>query len=252
MSDLRAAERTIRQFARETNLLVAGRPARVRAADSTDPGAVALSRMLRALGAQVVDPEHDAPGVVDYVVETPDGPVEILLDGAPLPVRVDAAARIRFAGMHMPISAEISRGLSLGGLRIGVAMVLEPKTAQLALLLRDAGAEVAVYAHPDETDVAVAQALRTVGVSVTADPALSGEAERNAALGFLRRGFAVVIAHMAMGDGCASLKRLMRGFHLLGNGDRHGGVVGFGGQRPGDGDADDAGFACYGGHFKHP
>ena len=193
MSDLRAAERTIRQFARETNLLVAGRPARVRAADSTDPGAVALSRMLRALGAQVVDPEHDAPGVVDYVVETPDGPVEILLDGAPLPVRVDAAARIRFAGMHMPISAEISRGLSLGGLRIGVAMVLEPKTAQLALLLRDAGAEVAVYAHPDETDVAVAQALRTFGVSVTADPALSGEAERNAALGFLRRGFDVVI-----------------------------------------------------------
>lgn len=74
-----------------------------------------------------------------------------------MPVATALATRLREAG-------------TVRGLRIGIAMVLEPKTAQLALLLRDAGATVAVYAHPDEIDVEVAQVLRSRGIPVDGDP----------------------------------------------------------------------------------
>lgn len=198
---MRTAERIIRRFARETNLLVAGRPAIVRrpaapSAPAFAPIADELERMLHRLGARPGTP--GAPGLVEYAfdqLEPHEDPetVPLLLDGAPLPERTDARARITFAAQHMPVSAEIAAGLDLTDVRIGVAMVLEPKTAQLALLLRDAGAKVAVYAHPDETDVEVAAALRAMGVPVVADPDISGDAERQAALGFLARGFDIVI-----------------------------------------------------------
>ncbi|MFV0285243.1 MAG: adenosylhomocysteinase, partial [Demequina sp.] len=99
---------------------------------------------------------------------------------------------------HMPVSTAIAGELAaaetLRGLRIGVSMTLEPKTANLALLLKDAGATVAVYAHPDETDEAVAQALRDRGVPVDADSTLTTPAaEREAALAFLDRGFDVLV-----------------------------------------------------------
>lgn len=179
MTDARAtAEHLIRRFARQTNLLVAGRAVRVIGDDET---ARALREMLRALGA--IDAESP-----DALVFTP----EPLLAGAPLPGRGDAAGRVDFAGAHMPVSrAQAARLADQGtvrGLRIGIAMVLEPKTAQLALLLRDAGAAVAVYAHPDEIDVAVADVLRDRGIPVDGDPALTGRAERDAAIAFLHRG----------------------------------------------------------------
>ncbi|RBO74318.1 adenosylhomocysteinase, partial [Microbacterium sp. H6] len=97
-----------------------------------------------------------------------------------MPVATDRARRLREAG-------------TVKGVRIGIAMVLEPKTAQLALLLRDAGATVAVYAHPDEIDVEVAQVLRSRGIPVDGDPALSAAAERAAAVAFLRRGFDLLL-----------------------------------------------------------
>jgi adenosylhomocysteinase len=199
VSDVQTAERIVRRFAGRTNLLIAGRPAHVRR--SSDPAfapvAEALERLLRALGA-VMDRGGAAPGTVQYAFDLlPAGAdpadVPVLLDGAPLPDRGDAAGRIAFAGAHMPVSRRIAAGLDLRGLRVGVAMVLEPKTAQLALLLRGAGAQVAVYAHPDETDADVAAALRETGMPVDADAALSGDAERRAALSFLRRGFDVLI-----------------------------------------------------------
>lgn len=83
-----------------------------------------------------------------------------------------AEARLRWARRSMPVSRAVATELRDGGLlhgtRIGVAMVLEPKTAVLSLLLRDAGAEVVVYAHADETDDAVAEALRSAGLVVHA------------------------------------------------------------------------------------
>lgn len=179
------AQRLVRRFARETNLLVSGRDFSV---VGTDAVADALRQLLPLLGAHLGD------GGVTFV--TREAP-EILLDGHPLPVRKTAEDRVDAAGRHMPVSSDLARRLgekeTVRGVRIGIAMVLEPKTAQLALLLRDAGATVAVYAHPDEIDVEVAAVLRARGIPVDGDPALSGAAERAAAVAFLRRGFDLLL-----------------------------------------------------------
>lgn len=179
------AQRLVRRFARETNLLVSGRDFSV---VGTDAVADALRQLLSALGAHLGD-----AGVVFAPGETP----EILLDGRPLPARETAEDRVDAAGRHMPVATDRARRLreagTVNGVRIGIAMVLEPKTAQLALLLRDAGATVAVYAHPDEIDVEVAEVLRARGIPVDGDPTLSGAAERTAAVSFLRRGFDLLL-----------------------------------------------------------
>ncbi|QKS15341.1 adenosylhomocysteinase, partial [Curtobacterium sp. Csp2] len=100
-----------------------------------------------------------------------------------------AAARIRWARRSMPVSravaAELRDGGLLRGTRVGVSMVLEPKTAVLVLLLRDAGAEVVVYAHADETDDAVAQALRDAGVPVHASSTATTAEQKTLALAML-------------------------------------------------------------------
>lgn len=179
------AQRLVRRFARETNLLVSGRDFSV---VGTDAVADALRQLLPALGAHLGE-----SGVVFAPGETPD----ILLDGEALPVRETAEDRVDAAGRHMPVATDRARRLrdagTVRGVRIGIAMVLEPKTAQLALLLRDAGATVVVYAHPDEIDVEVADVLRSRGIPVDGDPALSGAAERAAAVAFLRRGFDLLL-----------------------------------------------------------
>ncbi|WP_205529172.1 adenosylhomocysteinase [Microbacterium halotolerans] len=208
-----SAERLIRGFARDTNLLVAGRGARV---TGDGPVVEALRAQLTALGARLVDRDGTltAPSV-EFDLRA--GGARVLVDGTDVPDRGDASGRIGFAGSHMPVSRRIADGLAASGivrdLRIGVAMVLEPKTAQLALMLRDAGADVAVYAHPDETDPDVAMALRSRGIVVDADETLSGAAERGAALAFLRRGFDALLddgshlirlAHEAAPDEVAS------------------------------------------------
>ncbi|UJP09083.1 adenosylhomocysteinase [Microbacterium sp. KUDC0406] len=180
-----AAERLVRRFARETNLLVAGRAFSVRGEDAV---AAELRRLIPALGGHLTD-----GGVTFAPGEAPD----ILMDGGPLPARATADDRVDIAGAHMPVSALVAERLRdaglVRGIRIGIAMVLEPKTAQLALLLRDAGAEVAVYAHPDEIDVEVARVLRDRSIPVDGDPALDGAAERDAAIAFLRRGFDLLL-----------------------------------------------------------
>ncbi|OEI70244.1 adenosylhomocysteinase [Curtobacterium sp. ER1/6] len=88
-----------------------------------------------------------------------------------------AAARIRWARRSMPVSRALTADLRddglLRGTRVLVAMVLEPKTAVLSLLLRDAGADVVVYAHADETDDAVAAVLREAGLPVHASSTAS-------------------------------------------------------------------------------
>lgn len=199
-----AAERILRRFARDTNLLIAGRPFRVSAESEDAATAIAVAGMAHALGALLVgeEEEPDEPGarahrdqVVD--IEIAGEAVTLSLGGVPLASRGDAAGRLDFAHAHMPVSRALAHDVgeagTVAGLRIGIAMTLEPKTATLALLLRDAGADVAVYAHPDETDAEVAAVLRERGIAVDADPTLSGDAERAAALAWLRRGFDVVV-----------------------------------------------------------
>ena len=184
------AQRLVRRFARETNLLVSGRDFTV---EGTDAVAEALRVLLPALGGHL-----GADGAArSGVVFAPGEAAEILLDAAPLPARVTAEDRVDAAGRHMPVAtalaARLREAATVRGVRIGIAMVLEPKTAQLALLLRDAGATVAVYAHPDEIDVEVAAVLRARGIPVDGDPTLWGAAERAAAVSFLRRGFDLLL-----------------------------------------------------------
>ncbi|MCU1528814.1 MAG: hypothetical protein JWP75_2577 [Frondihabitans sp.] len=103
----------------------------------------------------------------------------------------DADARIAWAQRFMPVStglaAKLGQAEGLYGLRFAVAMVLEPKTAVLALLLRDAGAVVDVYAHADETDDEVASALRRKGLDVFASSTATLAEQRDLALELLDR-----------------------------------------------------------------
>lgn len=188
MDPTREAERLLRRFARDTNLMIAGRPMRV---EGHGPVAEALVAMLAGMGARLNT--ADAGGTVSFDVESG----AITLGGAPLPDRGDAAGRVDFAGAHMPVTRAIADELAasgtLRGLSIGVSLTLEPKTANLAIELTRAGASVAVYAHPDETDPEVARALRERGIEVDADASLAPEQERAVALGFLRRGFDVLV-----------------------------------------------------------
>ncbi|MGN7224613.1 adenosylhomocysteinase [Curtobacterium flaccumfaciens] len=100
-----------------------------------------------------------------------------------------ADARLRWARRSMPVARSVAAELRDGGLlrgtRIGVAMFLEPKTAVLSLLLRDAGAEVVVYAHADETDDPVADALRSAGLTVFASSTATLPEQKQLALAML-------------------------------------------------------------------
>ncbi|MBB5078248.1 adenosylhomocysteinase [Nonomuraea endophytica] len=78
------------------------------------------------------------------------------------------ADRIAWARRFMPVLGALSEELDLDGWRVGLVLVLEPKTANLALALRDAGAEVIVHCPGRETSDDVAAALAHAGVSVLA------------------------------------------------------------------------------------
>ncbi|GAA2752223.1 adenosylhomocysteinase [Amnibacterium kyonggiense] len=99
------------------------------------------------------------------------------------------AGRIDWARRWMPATAAGAEALGerVRGLRIGVSMVLEPKTAVLALLLLEAGAEVDVFAFAAETDDAVAEDLAARGVAVHAAASASPAQERAHALALLDR-----------------------------------------------------------------
>lgn len=80
----------------------------------------------------------------------------------------EGAERIAWAREFMPATAALGAELSadgrLRGIRIAVSDVLEPKTATVALLLAEAGADVAVSCVGKDTDDAVAAALVHAGI----------------------------------------------------------------------------------------
>lgn len=98
--------------------------------------------------------------------------------------------RIAWAGRAMPVLTSISRRFAaakvLGGLHVGVGLVLEPKTANLALALQAAGARVSVYCPARSTTGVVALALRQAGLQVFADENASGAEDDELARAFLR------------------------------------------------------------------
>ncbi len=91
------------------------------------------------------------------------------------PAEAPAAAgarRIEWARRFMPITRKLSADLAASGAllnrRVLVSLILEPKTAVLALELQAAGAAVSVFAPANETDAEVAAALHARGVRVFA------------------------------------------------------------------------------------
>lgn len=194
------AQVLLRAYARATNMLIAGR--RFITSDGE------LTALLEAFGAQVMspDPSEDAPS-------TPTG-LDVIFDldeGAfPRPGAITVVApggsfqgvyapdtsllrgpedpeRIAWARSLMPVTEAAVRRIAhlLPGRRIGLALVLEPKTAALALMLSEAGAEVSVFGHASETRDDVADALRSAGLKVFADSHATLEQEEALARDFL-------------------------------------------------------------------
>jgi adenosylhomocysteinase len=101
----------------------------------------------------------------------------------PAPPALDEVARglnrIAWAARTMPVLAGLRARLAetkvLDGLRVAVNLVLEPKTANLALALRDAGAEVSLYCAGRNTSASVAHTLSKIGLRVFAEEGASAE-----------------------------------------------------------------------------
>lgn len=190
------AQVLLRAYARATNMLIAGRRF-----VTSDPE---LASLLEAFGAQVTpepsregasgletvfdlsDQARPHPGAITVVA--PSGTFEGVYapDGSQISGPGDAG-RIAWARMHMPVTEAAVRRIAhlLPGRRIGLALVLEPKTAALALMLSEAGAEVSVFGHASETRDDVADELRREGLNVFADSQASPEQEEVLAREFL-------------------------------------------------------------------
>ncbi|WP_130865895.1 adenosylhomocysteinase [Acidipropionibacterium timonense] len=200
------ADLALRRFAAATNLLVCGRTFLLPEVDSPDHRR--LAGLLRGMGARVAVGATDervqavflAPGeqpprggavVVTHELDVlaPDG--RRLVD--PRDPASRAPDRLDWAREHMPVTraAVAALGGLVAGVRVGLSLVLEPKTAVLATELADAGARVAVFAHPAETREDVAEELRRRGITVDADPRATDEAPLMGS--FLGRGLEVLL-----------------------------------------------------------
>ncbi|MEO5756076.1 MAG: adenosylhomocysteinase [Mesorhizobium sp.] len=97
--------------------------------------------------------------------------------------------KIAWARRGMPVLQSIERRLveagTVRGKRIGVALVLEPKTANLALVLKHAGAHVSVFCQGASTKDEVVHALRAQGIEVFAEAGASAARDMELARLFL-------------------------------------------------------------------
>lgn len=190
------AQVLLRAYARATNMLIAGRRF-----VTSDPE---LASLLEAFGAQVTpEPSREGASGLETVFDLSDqarphpGAITVVapsgtFEGVYSPGGSQVSGpgdteRIAWARMHMPVTEAAVRRIAhlLPGRRIGLALVLEPKTAALALMLSEAGAEVSVFGHASETRDDVADALRRAGLKVFADSQASPEMEEELAQKFL-------------------------------------------------------------------
>ncbi|MEV4181526.1 adenosylhomocysteinase [Streptosporangium canum] len=125
-------------------------------------------------------------------------------------LRTRGLERIAWARRSMPVLNAIAGELDLTGRTVGLVLVLEPKTANLALTLRDAGADVIVTCPASETADDVAAALVSEGVAVLARSDASPERDRAFALRMLREGLDV------LADDGSRVVRLAHAENLLG------------------------------------
>lgn len=80
--------------------------------------------------------------------------------------------KIEWAAQWMPVLGKIGQRLrdegSIEGIKVGISLVLEPKTVNLALALHRAGAKVALHTRATEVIDDVARAAREQGLAVFA------------------------------------------------------------------------------------
>ena len=216
-SDVYRAERLIARFNRSTNRLIAGTRIGVMR-ETTAPGMTAtLQQMLANMGARVTVLEQGVPVPHDVEVvfaadasALPTGSTDTTADEA-APIRIAegaapvgpaatatagdslakrGAARIEWSHKYMPITRELAEEFAasgdLRGVRIGVVLVLEPKTAVLVLELARAGADVRVFAPANEVDPEAAAALRARGIVVLASDDADAEHEAEQARDLIR------------------------------------------------------------------
>lgn len=91
----------------------------------------------------------------------------------------------RFMPVTAALAAELRTSTVLARRRIGLSLVLEPKTANLALSLAAAGAEVSVVCDGSSTRDDVAAALRQAGIAVFAHAGADRATDHRLALEFL-------------------------------------------------------------------
>src|SRR5699024_2881977 len=100
------------------------------------------------------------------------------------------ADRIAWAKRSMSVLSTLSQRVAgsgaLTGMTVGISLVLEPKTANLVLALREAGADPVVHATPASTDDETAAALRAEGMPVYADANVRGDEATELARQLLR------------------------------------------------------------------
>lgn len=124
------------------------------------------------------------------------------------------ARRIEWAERGMPVLRAISRRLesagTFKGLRIGVGLVLEPKTANLALALKNAGAEVSVFCAGRSTDQATADALTAAGLQVFAEEGADDARDMELARDYLATG-----PQILLDDGASIIRLAHREFPEL-------------------------------------
>ena len=109
---------------------------------------------------------------------------------SPVELAMAGRGRIDWASRSMPALQQALQRLleqgSVAGMRIGISLVLEPKTANLVIGLQQAGAQVAVFAPPDCTDVEVIAALEERRIAVFSYPAANEAENLELARAFLR------------------------------------------------------------------
>lgn len=93
----------------------------------------------------------------------------------------------RFMPVTTALAGELRASGSVAGLRIGLSLVLEPKTANLALQLAGAGAEVSVVCDGTTTRDDVATTLRRHGIPVFGRAGADRTTDHRLALQFLDR-----------------------------------------------------------------
>jgi adenosylhomocysteinase len=107
----------------------------------------------------------------------------------------------RFMPVTETLAGELLRARTLAGLRVGLSLVLEPKTANLALRLAQAGADVSVVCRAVNTRDDVAAALDRAGIAVFARSDASAATEQ-----LLRTEFLARRQHILVDDGARSIR----------------------------------------------